>query len=169
MQNQLHLGLSPCQKVWVSLMKLHGWPSTNAHDVHRCQRSSLVTQSLKAPPSTFPLVSLNTWRPRFTFPLTLPHCVVTLPKGTPLAWPCTGPPTHTYSWHTHKDTHACRGRLIRVAKAVHVILEWPPLPLLRPGNAPSWRMPRGPSLVRSCQWKRESGYAQLTGNLNVFN
>ncbi len=94
-------GLSLRQKVWASLMKQYGWPSTTTQ-THRCQRSSLVTQSVKAvTPSTFPLMSLNTWRPLFTFPLTLPHRFVTLPKGAPLAWPYTEPPALTYTQHTH--------------------------------------------------------------------
>ena len=62
------------------------------------------------PRAPSPLMSLNTWRPLFTFPLRLPHRFVTLPKGTPLAWPCTEPPnSHLYLTHTHNQAHTHSG------------------------------------------------------------
>lgn len=85
----------PTSKSW-SLVKQHGWPSTNTQ-LYTDVSAPLLSLNLWRPPELLPSHVLKHLKTPFTFPLTLPHCFVTLPKGTPLAWPCTEPPTHTYT------------------------------------------------------------------------
>lgn len=77
-------------------------------DATRCQHSSLVTQSVNPPtPEHLPSHVLKHLKTPFTSLFTPPHCFVTLPKGTPLAWPCTEPPhSHFYLTHTYTQKEA---------------------------------------------------------------